>query len=88
MYRISNSRRERYTELMAQVDRLKLHSTKFGQCRLVTATQLKISASGEKKNVVSEVSEGEVSDTTSQRRNSKNLVEGISCPYIVPETET
>jgi len=43
MYRISNCRPERYTELMAQVDRLKLHSTKFGQCRLVTATQLKIS---------------------------------------------
>jgi len=42
MYRLSNPR-ERYTELMAQVDRLKLHSTKFGQSRLVTATQLKIS---------------------------------------------
>ena len=76
---------------MAQVDRLKLHSTKFRQCRLVTATQLKISlwtASGKKKNVVSEVSEGDVSDTTSQRHNSKNLEDGISCPYIVPETET
>jgi len=29
MYRLSNTRRERYTEFMAQVDRLKLHSTKF-----------------------------------------------------------
>ena len=78
-------------ELMAQVDRLKLHSTKFVQCRLLTATQLKYrvwTASGEKKKVVSEVSEGDVSDTTSQRHNSKNLEDEISCPYIVPETET
>jgi hypothetical protein len=42
MYRLSDPRRERYTELMAQVDRLKLHSRKFGQCRLVTTTQLNI----------------------------------------------
>ncbi len=33
--------RDRYTELMAQVDRLEQHSTKFGQFRLVTAMQLK-----------------------------------------------
>jgi hypothetical protein len=36
MYRLSNSHRARYMELMAQVDRLKLHSGKFGQSRLVT----------------------------------------------------
>jgi len=43
MYRLSNPRRERYTELIAQLDRLKLHSTKFGQSLLVTVTQPKIS---------------------------------------------
>jgi hypothetical protein len=36
MYRLSDSRPERYTELMGQVDRLKFHSGKFGQSRLVT----------------------------------------------------
>jgi hypothetical protein len=45
-------------------------------------------ASGEKKKVVSEVSEGEVSDTTSQRHNSTKLEAEISSAHIVPETET
>ena len=45
-------------------------------------------ASGEKQKVVSEVSEGDVSDTTSQRHNSKNFEAEISCAYIVLETET
>jgi len=44
--------------MMAQVGRLKQHSTKFGQSWFVTATQLKCrmwNASGVKKKVVSEV---------------------------------
>jgi len=44
--------------------------------------------SDEKKKVVSEVSEGDVSDTTSQRHNSTHLEAEISCAYIMPETET
>jgi hypothetical protein len=43
---------------MAQVDRIRQHSTKFGQSWLVTATQLKYHvriACGEEKKVVSEV---------------------------------
>jgi len=43
---------------MAQVGRLEKHSTKFGQSRFVTATQLKYRvriAIGVKKEVVSEV---------------------------------
>jgi hypothetical protein len=43
---------------MAQVDRIRQHSTKFGQSRLVTATQLKYcvrTASGKEKKVVGEV---------------------------------
>jgi len=40
MYRISNPRCERYTEFMAQVDRLKLHSKKFGKSRLVTGKNI------------------------------------------------
>jgi hypothetical protein len=43
-------------------------------------------AIGEKK-VVCEVSEGDVSDTTSQRHNSTNFEAEISCAYIVPEKE-
>ena len=45
-------------EMMAQVGRLEQHSTKVGQSRFVTAMQLKCrvwTASGVKKNVVSEV---------------------------------
>jgi hypothetical protein len=45
-------------------------------------------ASEEKKKVDSEVSEGYVSDTTSQRHNSTNLEAEISSAYIVPEKET
>ena len=45
-------------------------------------------ASGDKKKVDSEVSEGDVSDNTLQRHNSTNLEVEISCAYIVPETET
>ena len=41
MYRLSIPPRDRYTELIAQVDRLEQHTTKFGQSRLVTPTQLK-----------------------------------------------
>jgi len=44
--------------MMAQVGRLEKHSTKFGQSRFVTATQLKYRvriAIGVKKEVVSEV---------------------------------
>jgi hypothetical protein len=76
MYRLSNPSRERYTELMAQVDRLKLHSTKLCQSRLVTVTQLNIACElrvARRKKVVSEVSEGDVSDTTTQRHNSTNF---------------
>jgi len=43
---------------MAQVSRLAQHSTKFGQSRFMTATQLKCrkwTASGVKKKVVNEV---------------------------------
>jgi hypothetical protein len=57
-HRLSIPPRDRYTEFMAQVNRLELHSTKFGQSRLVTVTQQKIpseNASGEKKKVVGDV---------------------------------
>jgi hypothetical protein len=40
MYKLSNPHREIYTELMAEVDRLKLHS--MVKSRLVTLTQLNI----------------------------------------------
>jgi hypothetical protein len=40
------------------------------------------------EKVVIEVSEGEVSVTTSQRHNSTKLEAEISSVYIVPETET
>ena len=51
MYSLSIPPRDRYTELLAQADRMEQHSTKLGQSRLVTATQLKYrvwTASGEK----------------------------------------
>jgi hypothetical protein len=47
-----------------------------------------VTASGEKKKVVSEFSEGDVSDTTLQRHNYTNFEAEISCAYIVPEKET
>jgi len=41
MYRLSNTPREKYTELMMQVDKMRQHSTVFGHSRLVAVTQLK-----------------------------------------------